>query len=80
MKKRQYNTRLSRKVILEYLESIYPQWATFEQICYNLPILRVDCINLSVMLYDLLDKGKVEKLGCDGEIYEWRAMKRKVSK
>ena len=70
--KRKYNTRLSRKVILEYLESEYPKWLTFEEICCGLPILNVDCIDLNVMLFDLLNKGKLERLGCDGEVYEWR--------
>ena len=78
IRKRKYNTRLSRKVILEYLESVHPQWLTFEQICCGLPILRCDCIDLTVMLFDLLDKGKIEKLvsgsGLD-EIEEWRLKK-----
>lgn len=73
--KRKYNTRLSRKVVLEYLESAYPKWLTFEEICNGLPILNVDCINLTVMLYDLLDKGKIERIksgaGLD-ELEEWR--------
>lgn len=73
--KRHYNTRLSRKVILECLEGIYPDHVTFEQLCYKLPVLNIDYINLTAMLFDLLDKGKVEQIvsgsGLD-RLEEWR--------
>lgn len=54
--------RISKKIVLEYLESVYPEWKNFEQIADGVPTM----INFSVFeLQDRIDKlcaaGKIEK-------------------
>ena len=58
--KRQYTRRLSQKAVLEYLESVYPEWETFQQIVDNIPLLRVDCANLSAILTKLEGRGLID--------------------
>ena len=31
--------RISKKAVLGYLESVYPQWKTFEQIVDEIPVM-----------------------------------------
>lgn len=57
---RYYKPRLSQKVVLEYLKSIYPEWRDFEHIFDELPIVNVEAINLACILQKLVDKGLIE--------------------
>lgn len=75
MSKRSYTKRLSQKAILEYLESIHPNYATFEEIADNLPILNIDYITLADKLYKLADGKKTEVEKEDGYIIKWRFKK-----
>lgn len=60
MTKRHYLPRLSKKAVLAYLKDVYPEWKTFPEIFEEIPIIRVDTINLSCMLSDLVDRGMIE--------------------
>ena len=70
--------RLSKKVVLEYLESVYPEWKNFEQIVEELPVMfNFDMFELQDRLDKLRDEGKVEadfpsRKDCLGERQRYR--------
>ena len=54
--------RLSQKVVLEYLKSVYPDWKNFEQITEDLPVMfNFDIFELQDRIDSLCFKGKIEK-------------------
>ena len=54
--------RISKKIVLEYLESVYPNWKTFEQIADEVPVMfSFDIFELQERLDRLLEEGKIEK-------------------
>ncbi len=54
--------RVSKKIVLEYLESVYPDWKSFEQICNEIPIMfNFDVFELQSRIDGLFKKGKIEK-------------------
>lgn len=54
--------RVSKKIVLEYLESVYPDWKNFEQIADDLPVMfNFDFFELQARLDRLLIEGKIEK-------------------
>lgn len=54
--------RLSQKLVLNYLESVYPDWKTFQQICDELPAMfNFDFFELDSVLTRLIERGKIEK-------------------
>lgn len=73
---RHYKTRLSQKVVIEYLKSVYPEWKSFEDICDGLPIINFDYISLCVILQKLVDKNAIEEVFGNDKTkdyyHEWR--------
>ena len=73
---RPYTTRLSQKVVLEYLKSVYPEWKNFEDICDELPLLHIDYVNLYTILQKLVDKKQIEEIKGNeltrDAYHEWR--------
>lgn len=73
---RHYTTRLSQKVVLEYLKGVYPEWKNFEDICKELPILHIDYVDLYGILQKLVDKKQIEEIRGNplthDDFHEWR--------
>lgn len=80
---RHYTTRLSQKIVLEYLKSVYPEWKNFEDICDELPVVNIDCINLSVILQKLTNKKHIEEIkgneSTHDYYHEWRYINEKTN-
>ena len=54
--------RISKKTVLEYLESVYPAWKNFEQIMDGLPVMfNYDVFELQDRIDSLCATGKIEK-------------------
>lgn len=54
--------RISKKVVLEYLESVYPTWKTFQQIVDEVPVMfNFDMFELEERLRKLYEERKIEK-------------------
>ena len=54
--------RISKKAVLEYLESVYPVWKNFDQIADEIPVtFGFDMFELQDRLNVLCEKGKIEK-------------------
>ena len=78
--------RISKKVVLEYLESVYPTWKTFSQIADDVPVMfNFDVLELQDRLDKLCVEGKVEKefpsyKECLGEWQRYRFIKKEKRK
>lgn len=54
--------RISKKIVLDYLESVYPKWKTFEQIVDEVPVMfNFDIYELEDRLRKLYNEGRIEK-------------------
>jgi hypothetical protein len=54
--------RISKKIVLDYLESVYPDWKNFEQITDEVPVMfNFDVLELQDRLDRLCVEGKIEK-------------------
>lgn len=75
--------RISKKVALDYLESVYPDWKNFEQIVNEVPVMfNFDVFELQNRIDRLCADGKIEKEfpsseDCLGEWQRYRLIKRK---
>lgn len=67
--------RLSEKAILEYLEYVYPNWATFEKIFDGVPVINVEAINLQYKLNRMEEKKLIE-IDRDELPYEYRVIRK----
>lgn len=54
--------RISKKIVLDYLKSVYPAWKTFEQIVDEVPVMfNFDIYELEDRLKKLYNEGKIDK-------------------
>lgn len=78
--------RISKKVVLEYLESVYPDWKNFEQIMDGLPVMfNFDVFELQDRIDKLCTEGNVEKefpsfSECRGEWQRYRIKRKEKGK
>lgn len=74
--------RISKKVVLEYLEGVYPDWKNFEQIMDGLPVMfNFGVWELQRRIDKLCAEGKVEKefpsfAECQGEWQRYRIIRK----
>lgn len=74
--------RISKKAVLEYLKSVYPDWKNFEQIVDEIPVMtNFDVFELQDRLDRLCAEGKIEKefpsiRECLGEWQRYRFSKK----
>lgn len=74
--------RLSKKIVLDYLESVYPDWKNFEQISDEVPTtINFDIFELQARLDRLCADGKIETefpsfSKCMGERQRYRFIKK----
>ena len=72
--------RISKKIVLEYLKSVYPDWKNFKQIADGVPVMfNFDVFELQSRIDRLCTDGKIEFSSykeCLGEEQRYRFIKK----
>lgn len=62
-------TTVPQKCVVKYLQEIYPQKATFEEIAEGIDLLNFDCIDLQNTISRLCQTGRVVRVIKDRYYY-----------